>query len=127
MAPTARPVILHLPADLTMLRVARVTVASVAAALPFTLQDIEDLRVAVDELAAAAVEGCDPALTLELEIVADGESVNVVGAVPGAGPMPELHAVAIELLRLVAPDHELGSTPQGRSFQFTKRASVVTP
>lgn len=118
------PVVLELPATNALLRVARVTVASVAADLPFTLQDVEDLRIAVDELAAVAIEGCSEGDVLRLEITATGEGVTVVGRVAGVGPVPELHPVAIDLLGLVAPGHELGTEGADRTFRFAKRAAV---
>jgi serine/threonine-protein kinase RsbW len=124
MATTPRPVALHLPADPHLLRVARVTVTSVAATLPFTLQDVEDLRIAIDELSARAIEGCGPEASLELEIVADGDAVTVEGRVPGGGPLPPLHPVAAELLSMVRVEHEMGDDGVDRTFRFTKRAQV---
>jgi len=124
MAPTLRPVELRLPADPHLLRVARVTVSSVAATLPFTLQDVEDLRIAVDELSARAIDGCGTESTLHLEIVAEGSAVTVSGRVAGAGPLPPLHPVAAELLSMVGVEHEMGNDGADRTFRFTKRAQV---
>lgn len=124
MAPTLRPVALHLPADPHLLRVARVTVTSVAATLPFTLQDVEDLRIAVDELAARAIDGCGPDATLELEILADDASVTVTGRVAAAGALAPLHPVAAELLAMAHIDHEEADAGGNRTFRFTKRAQV---
>ena len=124
MAPTPRPIELHLPADPHLLRVARVTVASVAASLPFTIQDIEDLRIAVDELAALAIDGCTSEATLELQIAADEVRFTVHGRVRGAGPLPALHPVAAELLAMVVVDHEVGNEGDDRTFRFTKQAQV---
>jgi anti-sigma regulatory factor (Ser/Thr protein kinase) len=124
MSPTLRPVELHLPADPRLLRVARLTVASVAADLPLTLEDVEDLRIAVDELAALAIEGCGPDATLELQITADERAVTVTGRVRGAGPYPPLHPVAVELIAMVAVDHEIDVDGPDRTFRFTKRAQV---
>ncbi len=111
---------LRLPADARLLRVARVAAASMAAELPFTLQDIEDLRIAVDELAAAAIEGCsiDDELDVRFEL-RDGGLV-VTGRVAGAGAPPEMHAVAADLLSLVAGGHEIGEEDGDRVFRFTK-------
>lgn len=125
MVTTNRPVVLQLPADPALLRVARVTVASVAAALPLTLQDVEDLRVAVDELAAVVIDGCDPDVTLSIEVAVVDGAVVVSGRVVGVGPAPELHPVAVDLLGLVAPDHELGSDGDDRWFRFAKRPEVT--
>ena len=125
MATDHRHAELRLPADPRLLRVARVAVASLAAELPFTLQDIEDLRIAVDELSAVAIDGCSPESTLDLRFeVTDGQLV-VSGRVEGAGPLPELHPVAVDLLSLVAEDHSLDADDRGRSFRFTKRPPVA--
>ncbi|MCU1357680.1 MAG: putative anti-sigma regulatory factor, serine/threonine protein kinase [Acidimicrobiales bacterium] len=112
---------LRLPADPRLLRVARVAVASLAAELPFTLQDIEDLRIAVDELAAAAIDGCGPDSTLDLRFEVDGQELVVTGRVEGAGEPPPMHPVAIDLLGLVAAGHEIGIDGDDRVFRFTKR------
>jgi len=112
---------LRLPADARLLRVARVAVASLAAELPFTLQDIEDLRIAVDELAAVIIDGCSAEDSLELRFEVVGDQLVVKGRVAGAGPPPELHAVAADLLALVAEGHELGVDGDDRVFRFAKR------
>lgn len=127
MAPTTRPVELHLPADPHLLRVARVTVASVAATLPFTLQEVEDLRIAVDELAARSIEGLGPDAVLELQITADEDGVTVSGRVPGAGPLPPLHPVALDLLAMTRIEQDDDAGPDHRAFRFTKRVQVALP
>jgi len=115
---------LRIPSDPRLLRLARVTAAALAAELAFTVQDIEDLRIAVDELAAAAIEGCPPDGTLVLSYAVDGQSLTVDGRVPGAGSPPELHPVAMDLLGLVADGHELGTDGDDRVFHFAKRAGA---
>lgn len=126
MATAGRPVVLELPATTALLRVARVALASLAAELPFTLEDIEDLRVAIDELAAAAIEGAEPEHTLVLHMWLDDAAVSVEGTVAGIGPVPELHPVARDLLGLVAPGAELVGDGDDRTFRFTRRASVTS-
>jgi serine/threonine-protein kinase RsbW len=125
MASTSRPVELRLPADPNLLRVARVTVAAVAASLPFTLQDVEDLRIAVDELSARAIEGVTPEAILELRITAGHADVTVVGRVPGAGPLPPLHPVAAELIAMTDVEQHEVDGGADRAFEFTKRAQVA--
>jgi anti-sigma regulatory factor (Ser/Thr protein kinase) len=125
MAPNLRPVELRLPADAHLIRVARLTVAAVAATLPFTLEEVEDIRIAVDELAALAIDGCGPDRTLVLEVQADGGALSVTGRVAGAGPLPPLHPVAAELIAMVAVDLELGPEGEDRTFRFTKHAEVA--
>lgn len=117
---------LRLPADPHLLRVARVAVASLAAELPFTLQDIEDLRIAVDELAAVAIDGCGPDAFLDLRFEIDDDRLVVSGRVAGAGDPPAMHAVAADLLALVAEGHQIGVDGGDRVFRFSKRPRVAT-
>lgn len=116
-----RPVLLTIPAEARMLRFARVTAATLAADLSFTLEEIEDLRVAVDELAAAAIEGCDPSSLLELSFEVDGSDVVVEGSIIDSGDVPELHPVARELLELLADGYEFTGVDGTRRFRLTKR------
>ena len=118
---------LRIPCDLRMLRLARVTAASMAADLPFTVQDIEDLRVAVDELAAAIIDSCDHGSHLLLTFESDDETVTVRGRVEGAGEAPELHPVAADLLSMLADHHELTTEGDDRVFMFTKQPSTLAP
>ena len=125
-SPERRHVDLRNPADARLLRVARVTAASLAADLPFTVGDVEDLRVAVDELAAAAIDGCDADAVLDLHFQVDEDALVVTGRVAGAGEVPELHSVAVDLLGLVADGHELGTDGEDRVFRFTKRSAAAS-
>ncbi len=51
---------LRLPADTAQVAVLRMTSAGIAARLDFTLEDIEDLRMAVGEACALLLDGADP-------------------------------------------------------------------
>lgn len=58
--PTGRPdVELRLPADGAYVSVLRTTTAGLAARLDFTVEDIEDLRVAVGEASSIVLEAAD--------------------------------------------------------------------
>lgn len=119
-----RSVRLSIPAHPRMLRFARVTAATLAVDLAFTLEEIEDLRVAVDELAAAAIEGLDEAAALELCFEIQGTDLVVDGQVPAAGPMPELHPVAQELINMLTDHHELAERGGSRIFRLVKHRSI---
>jgi serine/threonine-protein kinase RsbW len=74
MSPTGTPdegqradVELRLPADNAYVSVLRTTTASLAARLDFTIDDIEDLRIAVGEACAMVLPEADPATTLLAE------------------------------------------------------------
>ena len=75
-------VTLRLPAAGAYLSVLRTATASLASRLDFTIDDIEDLRIAVDEacamLLAQAVPGADLECTFELTADAIAVSVSVL-------------------------------------------------
>ncbi len=93
---TARDrVVLRLPAVSAYLSVLRTATASLASRLDFTLDDIEDLRIAVDEACAMlltqAVAGAD--IECSFELSADAIAVSVtVPTVDGEPPTRDTFA-----------------------------------
>lgn len=77
------------PAGKTFVHVLRSVVASVASRLPMSFDDVDDLRLAVDEAAARLIllPGVD---RLEMEVAHAADGVEVVVRVPGDDvPWPE--------------------------------------
>ena len=74
-------VVLRLPAQAAYLSVLRTATASLASRLDFTIDDIEDLRIAVDEACAMllfqAVAGADLECAFELDEAGISVSVTV--------------------------------------------------
>ena len=98
-------VVLRLPAEAAYLSVLRSATASLASRQDFTLDDIEDLRIAVDEACAMllshAIAGAD--LTCTFELLADALSVSV--AVPTVdGKVPSRETFAWTVLTALAGD-----------------------
>lgn len=88
-------VTVRLPADSAYLSVLRTATAGLAARLDFNLDEIEDLRIAIDEacamLLAQAVPGTD--LTCEFELTDDAISIGVsVLTVDGRQPSRDTFA-----------------------------------
>ena len=117
---------LSLPAELRFLRIARLTAAGIAGELGFGLQDVEDVRVAVDEMCAALIEDAAPGTELEISYRVSDRTLEVDGWCPHAGATPELHAVAQELLAMTADEFSLGGDADGRRFHLVKRRSDLT-
>jgi len=114
---------LRVPASSRYLRLARLTVAGFAGDLAFDMHSIEDLRVAVDELCAVAIDGASPSDQLELRYSLKDGQVRVDGQVLGAGlEDPELHPVARELLNIVADGFDMCAIEGGRAFWIVKGA-----
>lgn len=109
-------VTLSFPAVAEHIRLARLVASGLVAPLDYGLDDVEDLRIAVDELCALIVAHAEPSsmLTLTFE-VADGE-VRVRAAAPapppdGPGSTEDREVEVDELSRLIllaaADDHDV--------------------
>jgi serine/threonine-protein kinase RsbW len=98
-------VTVRLPADSAYLSVLRTATAGLAARLDFNLDEIEDLRIAVDEacamLLAQAVPGTD--LTCEFELTDDAMSV-AVSVLTVEGRQPSRDTFAWTVLSSLAGD-----------------------
>src|SRR6058998_2552849 len=71
----------RLPAAGAYLSVLRTATAGLAARLDFTLDEIEDLRIAVDEACAMLLSQAVPGADLECTFALDGESMRVAVSV----------------------------------------------
>jgi serine/threonine-protein kinase RsbW len=92
---TARPmeigadqVIVRMPADGAYLSVLRTATAGLAARLDFTLDDIEDLRIAVDEACAMLLSQAIPGSSLECSFTLSPDDMTISVAVPSVNPRP---------------------------------------
>jgi serine/threonine-protein kinase RsbW len=106
------------PLDSEFASLLRVTVASVAADRGFTVDEIDDLRLAVSEVfgALAAVPGPDRCV-MQLSIEPDDLVVSL-GLEP-AGPLPALDQLATTILSSVVDECRV----TGDRFILVKRAA----
>jgi serine/threonine-protein kinase RsbW len=117
-------VLLTVPAEVGYLGVLRTATAGLAARLHFALDEIEDLRIAVDEGCSALIEaGIDSPLLLSFEV--DAGAVVVLGSTD-AGSDPDRDAermsLSDQILRVVTDEHELAASHGRATFRFTKRS-----
>lgn len=108
------PVRLRLAGHQRYIRVARAVASSLAAARGFDVDEIDDLRIAVDELCNALLalgNGCD--ITLEFSDEIEGDCVVVEGFAPTVadGDAPQWgdadHDLARQLLDVVATEYSV--------------------
>jgi len=92
---TARPldvaadqVTIRMPADGAYLSVLRTATAGLAARLDFTLDDIEDMRIAVDEACAMLLSQAIPGSSLECSFELSPDDMTITVSVPCLNPRP---------------------------------------
>jgi len=78
----AGPVRLRIPPDPTLSRVLRMTVGAMASIGPFTLDEIDDVKIAVSEVLIALIEHGDQA-DIDVELDLDGPEFTIVGTTDG--------------------------------------------
>ncbi len=98
---------IDVPADPRFLQVLRVASAAAGVDVLGDLQRVDDLRLAVDELAAAAIASADASARLQVEIWTSGTSIRVQGRVRGDGDAPVLSDIGRMLVDSVARSHRL--------------------
>jgi hypothetical protein len=115
---------LSIPALPEFARLARLTVAGLASRLGFSYDEVEDLRIAVDELCHWLMgnRGHDGALTLSFtlgdgRLTIDGRSTveGLVGEIP-----EDLSELSHMILGAVVGDFDCGRTGEDRWFHVQK-------
>jgi serine/threonine-protein kinase RsbW len=117
----AEVVSLTVPGSLEYVRVIRLTAAAVAARLGFDVEEIEDLRVAVDELASVVIEaGRDGEITLTFSNLGD---IFVIEGTASVDIEPTLDDLTRQILAVVVDDFELGVSDGVARFRASKQAA----
>ena len=114
-----------MPATPQLLRVARLTAAGLAGRLGFSFDEIEDVKIAVDELCFALVgtKGRDGDLTVTYRLLPDALEIEGRGAF-GAGLADVAPSeLSAQILAAVVDEHEL--TREGDELRFRLRKRRV--
>jgi len=111
---------LTVPASLEFVRIIRLTASGVASRLGFDVEEIEDLRVAVDELASVVVERA-PGNELEVVFSVHDDALRIEGRAavetPGDPQIPELTS---QILAAVVDKYELNLDAGTLRFSCTR-------
>jgi serine/threonine-protein kinase RsbW len=106
---------LRLPADGAYLSVLRTATAGLAARLDFTLDEIEDLRIAVDEACALLLPDAAPDAELTCVFELTGGSLSVTVSVPShTGRVPRRNTFAWTVLSALAGEVDASADGDGR-------------
>ena len=118
---------LRLPAETAYVAVLRMTTAGLAARLDFTLDDIEDLRMAVGEACALVLEGALPGGDLLAGFDLGDGSIRVsISAEDGAAPgTSETDSFGWQVLTALTADATSRTDGPRRVVSFTVRSSIA--
>jgi anti-sigma regulatory factor (Ser/Thr protein kinase) len=115
------PVRLSLPASTRYLAAARVVAASLGAESGLHVDDLDDLRLGVNELLTLLVEASGPDGRIDLEFAIQDGGISVRGALHGTSGGPiEVDELTRRIVEAVLDHHEL----DGTSFSLTKASSL---
>jgi Anti-sigma regulatory factor (Ser/Thr protein kinase) len=116
-------VVLTVPADGSYLAVLRTATAGLAARLQFTLDEIEDLRIAVDEACAIllSVAPDQTEVTSQFEVTDEALSINVSVPVTGRVTLPSGNSFSWQVLTALAGEVSAQSDGDRAAIRLTKR------
>ena len=123
---------LVVPARPEYLRLARVTAAGLATRLRFSFDEVEDLRLAIDELCYGLTGSDGRDGTVAIRYLLSGDELVVEGtghfgdadgdpARSSPGLPASLSDLSEVILRALVDEHELASGPSGPTFRLLKR------
>ena len=116
------PIELTLPADSRLLLLVRLVASGLASTAGFDVDQLEDLRIAVDEAVAALLEGGDGS-RLALSFAIDDSSVTMVGQTPAnsSGLDGERLEISRQILDAVCDENELAPEAEAIRVRIVKR------
>jgi len=119
---------LRLPADGAYASVLRTTTAALAARLDFTIDDIEDLRIAVAEAAAMVLEFADEGTELTAHfLLAPGEMTVEVSVGTATPPEPDYDSFGWQVLTTLASSAEVAVADGRFAVRMTMTSAVAQP
>jgi len=123
---TSETIRLTVPAALEYVRIVRLTASGVASRLGFDVEEIEDLRVAVDELASLVVEAADGG-ELAVAFAVQNDMLRIEGEAPTAPGRENARVdeLTAQILAAVVEEWELETRDGIVRFACTRR--VPTP
>jgi hypothetical protein len=98
--------------------------AGVASRVGFTLDEVEDLRIAIDEVCFSLVGARGRAGTITLRYLLDGDELAVEGVgrfTDGLGNAPVVSALSTQILAAVVDECQLSAGDEGPTFRLVKR------
>jgi serine/threonine-protein kinase RsbW len=118
---TAETVTLRLPADPAYLVLVRTTAAGLGARLDLTIDELEDLRLAVNEAGGLLVAEASPDAELTAEFTVSDALTVRISATTRTGETPARTGFAWAVLSALADDVDTSADDRLVSITFSKR------
>lgn len=121
---TSGEVRLEVPAAPEFLRISRIMAAGVASRVGFTLDEVEDLRIAIDEVCFSMVGPRGRSGTITLRYLLEADQLTVDGAgrfTDGLSNEPVVSVLSKQILAAVVDECELSVGEEGPQFRLVKR------
>lgn len=115
----AARVVLTMPADASFVRLARLAAADAGSRAGLTLEQIDDLRIAVGELCVQIMGAGDATTSLTFGISPGRVEIDGVG--PPA-PASDVTEIADSIVSAVVDGYEVSTNGQTRQFHLTKQS-----
>jgi len=119
---------LRLPADSAYVSVLRTTSAGLAARLDFTLDDIEDLRMAVGEASALVLPEAEPGADLTCEFFMRPGELTIRVGVPAESPTePDEDSFAWQVLTTLASKASASVADRRYTITLSMQSALQEP
>jgi hypothetical protein len=122
-APPATVVTMTIPARHEFVRLARLTAAALGNQAGFDVDEIEDLRIAVDELMCVLIDGTDGSPAVWVSFALTNGSVSVEGRAPVVREVGVPRLVR-EILGVVVDSYDVRADDGEGIFRCSKRSTA---
>jgi serine/threonine-protein kinase RsbW len=125
---TGETIRLTVPAALEYVRIVRLTASGVASRLGFDVEEIEDLRVAVDELASLVVESADGG-DLSVQFAVQDNALRIEGEAAlaaGRADNARVDDLTAQILAAVVDEWDLSTTEGSVRFSCVRRVPTAS-
>lgn len=112
---------LVVPAEPEYLRLVRLTAAGLASRMGFTFDEVEDLRIAVDEVCFLLLDGD----VIDLRYSAGPDSISIEGSTSGDGDLPEPNDLSMQILTALVDEVAITSEGGRLAFRLVKTKEPV--
>ena len=119
--------VLEIPADAGYVQLARLVASGIAGRLDFNIDEIEDLRIAVDECCVALLSCTELGTAMQLRYSWDTTEVmlQAQAAAIGSGGQPHVEGITGQILAAVVDHYRFGRGDAHVFFELRKRRGPV--